>query len=248
MIKFKKPYTVHEVATPGKNLEKYDMLVKIAVGSLCHTDGMVSEGDFGTALPCTASHEGSGTVVKVGSSISEFKVGDRVLCNISYHRCGTCADCKGAEEGTQYCRNAQYLGVTRDGSFAEYEVVDGRECCMLPENLTFESAAPLACAGTTVWGGIVKAGLKAGSTLAIVGAGGGLGHLGVQFAKALGLKVIAIDARDEGLALAKQCGADTVIDARSGKEKVIKQVEKVTNGQRADATLNVSDHETAGMC
>jgi propanol-preferring alcohol dehydrogenase len=136
------------VSTPGKDLDKYDMLVKIAVGSLCHTDGMVVEGDFKTALPCTASHEGSGTVVKVGSAIDEFKVGDRVLCNITYHRCGTCADCNGPESDTQYCQNAQYLGVTRDGSFAEYEVVDGRECCMLPHNLTFQSAAPLACAGT----------------------------------------------------------------------------------------------------
>lgn len=132
------------------------MLVKIAVGSLCHTDGMVSSGDFNTALPCIASHEGAGTVVKVGSSIIEFQAGDRVLCNITYHRCGTCADCTGPERDTQYCQNAQYLGVTRDGSFAEYEVVDGRECCALPDNLSFQSAAPLACAGTTVCKLVVK--------------------------------------------------------------------------------------------
>lgn len=125
--------------------------MKVGVISLCHTDGMVSEGIMGTKLPSTASHEGAGTVVKVGSAIKEFTVGDRVLVNLAYHRCRDCADCKGPEKDTQYCTNAQgVLGVTRDGSFAEYELVDGRECCKLPDNLSFQSAAPLACAGTTV--------------------------------------------------------------------------------------------------
>jgi propanol-preferring alcohol dehydrogenase len=96
-----------------------------------------------------------------------------------------------------------------------------------------------------VGGGLVRAGLKAGEAVAIVGAGGGLGHLGIQFAKALGLRVIAIDARDEALQLAKECGADAVVDARNGKEKVVEEVKKVTAGEGAHATLNVSDHETA---
>lgn len=207
---------------------------------------MVTDGLMGTKLPCIASHEGSGTVVKVGSAIKEFLVGDRILCNLTYHRCGVCGDCIGPEQDSQYCANVGgYLGVTRDGSFAEYEIVDGRECCLLPDNVSFQSAAPLACAGITIWGGIVRAGLKAGEAVAIVGGGGGLGHLGVQFAKALGLHVIAIDARDEGLALAKESGADTLVDARKGKEKVVEEVKAVTGGQGADATLNVSDHETA---
>jgi len=75
--------------------------------------------------------------------------------------------------------------------------------------------------------------------------GGGLGHLAVGFAKALGLKVIAIDARDEGLQLAEECGADILVDARQGKEKVVDNVQKATDGQGADATVNMSDHETA---
>jgi propanol-preferring alcohol dehydrogenase len=87
--------------------------------------------------------------------------------------------------------------------------------------------------------------LKAGETVAIVGAGGGLGHLGIQFAKAVGLKVIAIDARDEALQLSKDSGADIVIDARQPKEKVVEEVKKVTGGRGADSTINVSDHATA---
>ncbi len=109
---------------------------------------MVSAGIMGTKLPCTASHEGAGTVVKVGSAIKEFEIGDRVLCSLQYHRCGVCSDCIGIERDTQYCQQIEgYLGVTRDGSFAEYEVVDGRECLLLPDNLSFQSAAPLASPG-----------------------------------------------------------------------------------------------------
>lgn len=78
-----------------------------------------------------------------------------------------------------------------------------------------------------------------------MGAGGGLGHLGVQFAKALGLNVIAVDARDEALQLAKDCGADVLVDARQSKKKIVEEVQKVTGGQGADSTLNVSGHETA---
>jgi propanol-preferring alcohol dehydrogenase len=185
-----------------------------------------------TQLPCIASHEGSGTVAKVGSAINEFEVGDRVLCSLTYHRCGVCSDCNGSEVDRQYCPNVEgYLGVSRDGSLAEYEVVGGRECCLLPDNVSFQTAAPLACAGVTVWGGLVRANLKAGESLAIIVGGGGLGHLEIQFAKALGLHVIAIDARDEALSLAKECDADTMVDARSGKEKVVEQVKKVTGGQ-----------------
>ncbi|KAL8725186.1 MAG: hypothetical protein Q9166_007516 [cf. Caloplaca sp. 2 TL-2023] len=99
----------------------------------------------------------------------------------------------------------------------------------------------MACAGITIWGGLVNAGLKAGETVALVGAGGGLGHLGCQFAKALGLQVVGIDARDQGLDLARSSGADVVIDARIGKEKVVEEVKKITDEKGADSTLNISD-------
>jgi alcohol dehydrogenase, propanol-preferring len=214
------------VPTPGKDLNEHDMLVKVAASSLCHTDGMVLEGIMGGKLPCIAFHEGAGTVVKVGSAVEFFKVGDRVLCNLTYHRCSIYADCISPEKDRQYCQHTAALGVTMDGSFAEYEIVDGRECSLLPDNVSFQSAAPLACAGIAVWGGLVRADLKAGESVAIVSDGGGLRHLRVQFAKALDLHVIAIDARDEGLALAKECGADTVIDVRKGRKRYWKKFTK----------------------
>jgi len=206
---------------------------------------MVQSGVFGTKLPNIASHEGSGTVVAIGDQVKEFKKEDRVMCGIPMHPCGACKDCLGPETQRQYCTKISHAGVTTDGCFAEYVVVDSRHSAKLPDAVTFETAAPLACAGCTIWKGVLASELKSGEWLALVGSGGGLGHLGIQFAKALGLQVIGIDARDEGLELSRQTGADVVIDARKGKEHVKEEVFKVTNGEGADATVNISDHETA---
>jgi propanol-preferring alcohol dehydrogenase len=210
---------------------------------------MVSAGTLGTVLPLTASHEGAGTVVAVGSFVTGFQKGDRVLAGLIYNRCQHCTACLGPENGHQYCQKAEgALGIRRDGSFAEYEIIDSREACILPPNLSFVSAAPLACAGSTVWKGIQRANLSPGQWLAIVGSGGGLGHLALQFAKALGLKTIGIDARDEALELGRQVGADVTIDARQETAKVIGEVIKGTEGVRADATLNLSNADSvAGL-
>lgn len=242
---FNTPYTVHRVPVPSE-LAPHDLLIKVAVASLCHTDFMVSSGIMGTSLPCTGSHEGSGTVMAVGSSVQGFKEGDRVMAGIIYHPCGTCADCLGPEDYSQYCaRSGGYIGVTTHGCFAEYARIDSRTAAVLPDKVSFETAAPLACAGCTIYRGVLLSGVIKGQWLGICGSGGGLGHLGVQFAKALGLNVIGIDARDEGLELTQKGGADVVIDARKGHDDVVKQVHAVTNGEGVTATLNVSDAKDA---
>lgn len=131
-----------------------------------------------------------------------------------------------------------------DGAFADYHVVDSRTSCHVPDDVSLIDAAPLACAGTTIYRAVIVSGAKKGDWLAFVGAGGGLGHLGIQMAKAEGIKVIAVDARDEGLELCKKAGAEHVFDARKGQEEVVKQIQKLT-GEGADATINISEHETA---
>lgn len=138
-----------------------------------------------------------------------------------------------------------FTGVTRNGCFADYVVVDARTSAPLPDNVSFETAAPMACAGCTIYKGVIQADCGPGEWLAIVGSGGGLGHLGIQFAKAKGIKVIGVDAREEGLALSKEVGADAVLDARIGDDKLAEEVGKVTGGEGgaagAKATLVVSD-------
>ncbi|KAH3916278.1 hypothetical protein HBH56_071090 [Parastagonospora nodorum] len=245
VVEFNKPYSIHQVPVPTE-LAPNDLIIKVAVASLCHTDSMVQSGIMGTSLPCTGSHEGAGTVVALGSSVQDFILGDRVMAGIIYRPCGVCADCLGPENYQQYCQfSGGYCGVTTNGFFADYARIDATQAAKLPDKVTFETAAPLACAGCTVYRGVVLSGVKKGEWLAIVGSGGGLGHLGVQFAKALGMNVIGVDARDEGLELTRKGGANMAVDARKGHENVVKEVHKVTNNEGVTCTLNVSDAEKA---
>lgn len=131
------------------------------------------------------------------------------------------------------------------GAFAEYLLADSRNSCILLNSIDFVSAAPLACAGITVWRGLLEAKLSKGQTLGIVGSGGGLSHLLIAFAKAHGLKVVGVDARDEGLQLLREAGADTVLDAREGIETVVKKIQNVTGGIGAAATINLSEAKCA---
>lgn len=242
--KFEKDYVLQQVPVPS--LAPNDLLIKVAVASLCHTDSMVQQGIMGTQLPCTASHEGAGTVVALGSAVTDFSVGDRVMAGIVYHPCGTCADCLGPENMRQYCRYmGGHCGVTMHGFLADYACIDATQAAKLSNAISFATAAPLACAGCTVYRGVELSGVKKGEWLAIVGSGGGLGHLGVQFAKALGLNVVGVDARDDGLDLTKRGGADVVVDARKGPEDVVKEVHRVTNNEGVTCTLNVSDAASA---
>lgn len=251
---YNKPYKIHNIPVPTAS-GPYDLLVKTAVASLCHTDGMVTAGTFGTALPCTASHEGAGTVAAVGSAVQDFKPGDRVMCGLFRNMCGRCGDCAGAakahSEGRedsfgQYCgENDGAIGVHTQGAFAEYVVCDARQTARLPDAVSFGTAAPLACAGCTAWRGVLRSRCDKGEWMGIVGAGGGLGHLAIQFARALGIKTVGVDARDEGLALAKEAGCDVLLDARKGDKAIMDEIRKITGEEGVKATVNVSDAKFA---
>ncbi|MCJ1313944.1 hypothetical protein MMC25_007624 [Agyrium rufum] len=248
VVEYGKPYKLQEVSVPT-DLAPHDLLVKVAVASLCHTDFMVLAGAFAemqkATLPQTGSYEGAGTIVAMGDAIdkSEFSVGDRVCAGITTNRCGECRTCKGDPDRKHYClNNGPGLGIGRDGAFAEYLICDARESNILPKDVSLEAAGPLACAGRTVYRGVIEARLKPGEWLGLVGSGGGLGHIGIQFAKALGLKVVGVNVRDEGLALSKEMGADLMIDARSGSpEEVAKQIQDAIGQEGCDATVNLSD-------
>ncbi|EXJ60750.1 hypothetical protein A1O7_04903 [Cladophialophora yegresii CBS 114405] len=245
VVEFNKPYQIHKVPTPT-SLKPHEVLLKTVVASLCHTDSMVTAGVFPTKLPCTASHEGTGIVVAVGSQVTNFKKGDRVMSGLPRNPCGKCFNCQGPNDWHQYCEHIEgTIGIFVDGAFSEYHVVDSRVSCHIPDEVSFASAAPLACAGCTIYRAIIVAEVPEGGWLGIVGAGGGLGHLGIQFAQARGLNVVAVDARDEGLELCKKAGAKHIFDARESKAKVVEQVRKLTDGLGVHASVNVSEHETS---
>jgi alcohol dehydrogenase, propanol-preferring len=177
VVEFNKPYQINSVDVPT-NLSPEDILVKVAVASNCHTDSMVAQGIMKSELPQIASHEGSGTVVALGEKAKErgFKEGMRVMCGIPLHPCGHCHDCLGPDSHKQYCTQIKgHIGVTTDGCFAEYVVADSASSTPLPDEVTFMSAAPLACAGRTVWRSVLQTELKSGQWVCIVGSGGGLG-------------------------------------------------------------------------
>ncbi|KAH9205322.1 chaperonin 10-like protein [Leptodontidium sp. 2 PMI_412] len=209
LVKFNENYQLRNdipVPTPGPG----ELLVRVAAAGFCHTDYQVYQGTYGTQLPFTGSHEPAGTVASLGPDVPRtWQVGDRVGVLNFRNACGACSGCKWRAKvygslDARYCENKTMGGILKaDGGFAEYMIASHYALVRLPDSISFEQAAPLMCAGATVWNAIRETRLLTGQTIGIVGIGG-LGVLGVQFAKALGLRVVAIDNRDVGLKLASE--------------------------------------------
>jgi propanol-preferring alcohol dehydrogenase len=165
------------------------------------------------ALPFIPGHEAIGRVVAVGLGVTVVKEGDRVGVPWLYSACGHCEYCLSAWETV--CAQVQYGGYTKNGGFAEYILADPNYVAHIPSGLTPTEAAPLICAGVTTYKGIKETGARPGQWIAISGIGG-LGHLGIQYALAMGLQVCAIDVDDGKLAHARKLGAQLAINARTG--------------------------------
>jgi propanol-preferring alcohol dehydrogenase len=222
---FGKPLVLREwdkpTAGPGQ------ILVKTEACGVCHTDLHAANGDWPLKPkpPFIPGHEAIGRVVQVGAGVTLVKEGDRVGVPWLYSACGHCEHCLQAWETV--CGEAQFGGYTKDGGFAEYIVADPDYVAHIPDALSSVEAAPLICAGVTTYKGIKVADVRPGEWMAISGVGG-LGHLAVQYAKAMGLKVCAIDIDDGKLAHAKKLGADLVVNAKNGDPA--EAVKKGTNG------------------
>lgn len=203
-----------------------------------------------------------------------FKVGDRVAAAGCFGVCGTCEDCTHTDTSTsgeltlkydQHCQNQSgFVGVwSLPGAFQEYTSVDYRFTARLPASFAFEDAAPLTCAGLTAWRSLLvarlQAKLAAGDWIAVLGSGGGLGHLVVQYAKRVGLKVIGVEARDQGVELSKKAGCDVVLDLRefahfkddtTKNEAIAKAVSQAITGSSSplagvQASIILTDHTSA---
>ncbi|WP_292279154.1 zinc-dependent alcohol dehydrogenase, partial [Mesorhizobium sp.] len=193
---FGKPLVIEEVQVPTPGAGQ--ILVKIAATGVCHTDLHAAEGDWPVKPkpPFIPGHEGVGHVVAVGSGVKHVKEGDRVGVPWLYTACGHCRHCLGGWE--TLCEEQQNTGYSVNGSFAEYVLADPDYVGHLPGNISFTEIAPILCAGVTVYKGLKVTDTKPGEWVVISGIGG-LGHLAVQYAKAMGLNVIAVDIDDAKL-------------------------------------------------
>ena len=209
---FGKPLVIEEVNIP--EVPDGRILIKIEATGVCHTDLHAAKGDWPVkpTLPFIPGHEGVGYVAKVGRGVTRVKEGDRVGVPWLHTACGHCEHCLSAWE--TLCDHQQMTGYTVNGSFAEYVLADPDYVGILPDNLGFAEAAPILCAGVTVYKGLKVLDCKPGDWVAISGIGG-LGHMAVQYAKAMGFNVAAVDIADSKLDLAKSLGADMVINAKA---------------------------------
>ena len=210
---FKKPLSIEEVERPS--LEADEVLIQVEACGACHSDLHVADGDW-TQLagivkrPLILGHEIAGRVVEKGSAAHDLQIGDRVGVPWLYWSCGECEFCREGNENL--CSRKKITGVTVDGGYAEFVKAPATHALKIPDGLSALEAAPLFCAGLTVYRALKGAGIVPGQRLAVFGIGG-LGHLAVQFGRALGAEVTAIDISEEKLELARSFGASDTLNA-----------------------------------
>ncbi|KAI9323934.1 chaperonin 10-like protein [Zopfochytrium polystomum] len=230
---------VRTVKTPQPaDLARGEVLVRVIYSGICHTDlhAAINDWPVSAQFPLIGGHEGAGVVVALGPGADEYvKVGDRVGIKWLADSCLHCGFCRTGHEPN--CVHAQTHGFSRAGSFQEYAVSSARHVTPIPDALPLDAAAPLLCAGVTVWKAIKVAELTPGQTVAIVGSSGGLGHLAVQYAKSAGLRVIGIDTGAEKAALSQSLGADAFVDYKTCGDLVAAVRAASSDGLGPDAAI-----------
>jgi alcohol dehydrogenase, propanol-preferring len=206
---FGQPLSIEQVAVP--ELRPGRILVQVKASGVCHTDVHAVDGDWPAkpTLPFIPGHEGTGIVAAVGAGVTDIREGDRVGVPWLHTACGCCHYCGTGWE--TLCAKQQNTGYSVNGGFAEYVLADPAYVGHLPDNLDFAPAAPVLCAGVTVYKGLKETEVRPGEWVAVSGIGG-LGHMAVQYAKAMGMHWVAIDNRQSALDLAADLGADLSIN------------------------------------
>jgi propanol-preferring alcohol dehydrogenase len=237
---FGKPLVIEEVAIPEPGPE--EIQIKMEACGVCHTDLHAAEGDWPIkpTPPFIPGHEGVGYVSGVGRNVKTVKEGDRAGIVWLYSACGQCVDCLAGQESC--CTKAQFGGYTKNGGYAEYAVADPNFVAHLPSNVGFVEIAPIICAGVTVYKGLKSTNAKPGDWVVISGIGG-LGHLAVQYAKAMGFHVAAVDVSEDKLALARRLGAKLTVNAKEQDPAAFFQ--KQIGGANAVLVTAVSTHAFA---
>ena len=221
---FKKPLSIEEVERPL--LEADEVLIQVEACGACHSDLHVADGDW-TQLagivkrPLILGHEIAGQVVDRGEAVTDLQIGDRVGVPWIHWSCGECEFCREGNENL--CSRQKITGVTVDGGYAEFVKAPATHALKIPDGLSALEAAPLFCAGLTVYRALKCAGIVGGQRLAVFGIGG-LGHLAVQLGRAFGAELTAIDISEEKLELARSFGATHTLNAAT--TDVIKELRR----------------------
>jgi propanol-preferring alcohol dehydrogenase len=209
---FGQPLVLQDVARPEPEAD--EVLVQVEVCGVCHSDLHIALGDLPgfrgvTKAQLIPGHEVVGRVVAKGAAVDHLAVGDRVGVAWLHSACGVCEQCREGRENL--CRKGVVTGLMVDGGYAEFMRAKASHALRVPEVLTSEQAAPLFCAGVTVFRALKNAQVAAGQRVAVFGIGG-LGHLAVQVARAFGAEAVALDVSDDKLALARELGATTTLN------------------------------------
>ena len=218
-------------------LETGEALVDIEYCGVCHTDLHVAHGDFGKVPGRVLGHEGIGIVKEIAPDVKSLKVGDRISVAWFFEGCGACEYCTTGRE--TLCRTVKNAGYSVDGGMAEQCIVAADYAVKVPEGLDPAQASSITCAGVTTYKAIKEAQLQPGQWTVIFGAGG-LGNLAVQYAKKVfNAHVVAVDINNDKLALAKEVGADIVINGHE-VEDVAALIQEKTGGAHSAVVTAVS--------
>lgn len=236
---FKTPLVFEEIDRP--QLGSDEVLVQVEACGVCHSDLHVADGDWKqfagiTKRPLVLGHEIAGRVVEIGSAVREVKIGDRVGVPWIHWTCGECDFCREGNENL--CSKQKITGLTVDGGFAELVKAPASHVTKVPDALTSVEAAPLFCAGVTVYRALKQAKITPGQRLAVFGVGG-LGHLAIQIGREMGAEITAVDVTQEKLEFARSLGATSTLNAAT--DPVVKEMRKkgsahvvlVTSGSKA---------------
>jgi len=222
---FTEPLRIDERPLPAPG--PHEALVRVEYTGVCHTDLHAARGDWPVKpeLPFVPGHEGVGTVVAVGEHVERVRVGDLVGNAWLASACGACEFCESGWE--TLCPAQRNSGYSVDGSFGDHMLVDARFCPVIPAGVDLAAAAPILCAGVTVYKGLKVTEARPGQWMLVSGIGG-LGHVAVQYAVAMGMRVVAIDVDETKLALARQHGAEVTVNA--DEHDAVGEITRATGG------------------
>ena len=208
----KEPLRIERIPIPSPGHGQ--LLIKVTACGVCHSDLHAVDGDWTPppVIPLIPGHEVAGRVAKIGPGVTGFAAGDEVGVPWMYSSCGSCEFCLAGME--TICKQGEATGYTKPGGYAEYMVAEAAFVGRLPKGTDPYAMAPILCAGVTTYRGLKRTGARPGQWVVVAGIGG-LGHVAVQYARAMGLRVAAVDVADEKLRLATSLGAEIVVNAAS---------------------------------